>query len=428
MGLSPANYRQNALSALLPSVVNLKPGTARALSMEIMRFIRFWTRGGVAALLCLCAAQAIAGNAASPHYVVTNDDVAPILVSGVSFYTVGSDGLLTLTTQVHTEGAGIGGGYFATNRIVMLDTSSQQCVFASQATTGTIVGISVNTLEVEDVASGSSTDTGTTNGIGLALNNQYLYASFTDSSNIGTFQIQPDCSLTFVNDVSTLGLQGGIISAMAINGNMMVVTYNDGSIESFNISSGVPVSNRDEQNSTAYLTSHGATYPNGIDITQDGHFAILGDSATSTVVEVSDISSGELKKTAVYNLASTPNSSNIMLSPDQTLLYISNSQGDRITAASFDANTGRLSAPCETRTLRNYVSGFTYLASMALENTTGNGGILYVAEFGTQSGIAMIQVGSSNGTCTLTELSKSPAADPNSSALLSIAGFPPRPF
>jgi hypothetical protein len=117
-----------------------------------------------------------------------------------------------------------------------------------------------------------------------------------------------------------------------------------------------------------------------------------------------------------------------MLSPDETLLYISNSQGDGITAASFNAGTGTLSGGCASAGLRNYVSGFSFLASLALENTTGNGAVVYVAEFGGGGGIAMVQVGSSGGKCTLTESPNSPVVDPNSLWLLSIAGFPPRAF
>src|SRR5208283_3105052 len=160
-------------------------------------------------------------------------------------------------------------------------------------------------------------------------------ASFTDDSTIGTFQVKPGCKLSFVGDTAVGGLQGGTIDGMVLHGNIMVVTYGDGSIESFDISAGTPVSNGDEQNSTGY--SHGGnTYPSGVDITQDGHYTIFGDTSVSTVVEVSDISSGKLTPTVVYRLGKGINSSNILLSPDETLLYISNNQSGTITAAFFD--------------------------------------------------------------------------------------------
>jgi hypothetical protein len=394
-----------------------------------MRPVKSWLSRGAAAFVGILFTSGLsmaAGNA--PHYVVTNDDVVPFFLSGVTFYDVGANGLLTLQQEVTTGGSGIGGGYFSTNRVVVLDSGSVQCVYASQASSGDIVGIDVNTLAVGGTASGSPTDTGTKNGIGLAVNAQYLYASFTDSSTIGTFQVQPGCSLTFVNDVAVSGLQRGIVAAMTIHGSIMIVTYADGSIESFEIANGTPLSNGDKQNTTAFVSTQGSSYPNSVDISRDGHYALFGDTATSTLVEVSDISSGKLTKTVVYSLGSAINSSNIMLSPDETLLYISNTQGDSVTAAFFNSSTGKLTPGCTSGKLKGYVSSWSYLASMGLEKNTGTGGILYVAEFGAASGIAMIGVTSSGGTCTLKELSDSPAADPYSTALLSIATYPPRSF
>jgi hypothetical protein len=117
-----------------------------------------------------------------------------------------------------------------------------------------------------------------------------------------------------------------------------------------------------------------------------------------------------------------------MLSPDETLLYISNTQGDRITAAFFDKSTGVLTKGCSSGTLKGYVTDWSYLGSLGLDATTGTGGVVYVAEYGAPSSIGMINVKSSGGKCTLKESSQSPVADPNSQGLLSIGVFPPRPF
>jgi 6-phosphogluconolactonase (cycloisomerase 2 family) len=395
----------------------------------MLKSIHSWVLHGAAILLGICLTNGLATAAGSgPHYVVTNDDLVPFFLSGVSFYNVGANGLLTLQQQVTTGGSGIGGGYFSANRVAVLDSGSAACVYASEASKGDIVGIDVNTLQVGGSAFGSPTDAGTKNGIGLAVNAHYLYASFTDSSTIGTFQVQTGCSLTFVNDVSVSGLQRGIVTGMAIHGNIMIATYGDGSIESFDISNGTPASNGDKQNTTAYVTSQGATYPNSIDITRDGHYALFGETSTATLVEVSDISSGKLSKTVPYNLGNAINSSNIMLSPDETLLYISNTQGDTITAAFFNPSTGKLTAGCTSNKLKGYGSSWSYLAALGLETGTGTGRILYVAEFGSASGIAMLGVTSSGGTCTLKELANSPVADPFSTALLSIASYPARSF
>jgi sugar lactone lactonase YvrE len=381
----------------------------------------------VAALLAgVCVVSGFAMGATRPHYLVTNDDANGFSPSSVTFYTVGAGGLLTMKGKVSTGGKGIVGGFFAANRVNVLDNGKSECVYASDAGTGDIVGIVVQTLKVGGSAQGSATDGGTSNGIGLAMNSQYLYASFTDSNTIGSFQVKPGCNLSFVGDVNVGGLQGGVIDGMVLRGNMMVVTYGDGSIESFNISAGMPISNGDRQNSTG--SQGGYNYPNGVDITQDGHYAIFGDTSTSAIVEVSDISSGKLTKTVVYHVGNGISSSNVMLSPDETLLYVSNTQGDKISAAFFDKSTGKLSKGCASASLKGYVTNWTYLGGLGLEKTTGTGGVVYVAEYGAPSSIGMINVKSVGGKCTLKEASKSPIADPNSPGLLSIGTFPPRAF
>jgi len=387
---------------------------------------KFWLSRGVGVFICICAISALAAAASQPHYLVTNDDVP--FTSGVTFYTVTPNGALTLKEQVATGGSGIGGGFFGTNRLSFLKSASQDCVYASDAASGDIAGIDISTLEVGGDAFGSATDSGFTNGIGLAMNGQYLYAGFTDSNTIGTFQIQPSCSLTFINDISVGGLQGGAIDGMSLHGNMMVVTYGDGSIESFTISAGAPVSNGDKQNSTAFRMSQGATYPTSVEITKDGHFAVFGDTSTSTVVEVSNLSSSKLSKTAVYSQKAPINSSNILLSPDESLLYLANTEGDSITALFFDPGDGKVSPGCTSGKLKGFSKDWSYLSGLALATNTGTGTAIYVAEFGSPSSIGEIQVTSTGGKCTLREASSSPVSDPNSPGLLSIGSFPPRSF
>ena len=385
-----------------------------------------WLSRVTAALVAVCVASSFAAAAGKAHYLVTNDDVPPALATSATFYTVGSGGLLTIKAKVLLGRGGIAGGYFAANRVAVLDSGGQQCVYASNAQSGEVQGISVKTLAITGHAVGSKQDTGASNGVGLAVNSQYVYASFTDNSIIGTFQVQPGCKISFVGDTAVGGLQGGIIDGMAIHGNIMVATYGDGSIESFNISNGMPVSNGDKQNSTG--SRRGNTYPSGVDITQDGHYAIFGDTSVFTVAEVSDISSGKLTPTVAYNLGKGINSSNVLLSPDETLLYISNNQSGTITAAFFDKSTGKLSKGCISGALKGYVTNWSYTASLGLDKATGTGDVVYVAEYGAPSSIGMVKVKSAGGKCSLKESSKSPVADPNSPGLLSIGVFPPRPF
>jgi 6-phosphogluconolactonase (cycloisomerase 2 family) len=365
---------------------------------------------------------------AQTHYVITNDDAAFPFLTGVGFFTIGANSVPVFLQQIPTGQYGDGGGYFGMNRIAVLNGASQQCVYASEGRAGDIVGIDINTLTIGGITSGSSTDAGTANGIGLVLNSNYLYASFSDSNTIGTFSIQSGCSLTFISDVAVKGVSTGIINAMAVNGNMLIATYTDGSIESFNISGGTPLSNGDRQYSTATLSSRTATIANSVDITSDGHYAIFGDTSTALSVEVSDLSSGKLGKPVVYTSLASISSSNVILSPDQTLLYVVNTQGDSVTALHFDKSSGKLSAGCTSSKIAGLSQNWSYLAGVSLIQQTGNGGGVYVAEYGSTSGIATVTLTSSGNKCTLAEVPGSPTVDANSPGLLSIGTYPPRSF
>ena len=58
-----------------------------------------------------------------------------------------------------------------------------------------------------------------------------------------------------------------------------------------------------------------------------------------------------------------------------------------VTAAFFDKSTGKLSKGCVSRPLKGFDADWSYVASLALDQTTGTGGVLYVAEYGAPSSI-----------------------------------------
>src|SRR5271165_869453 len=237
-------------------------------------------------------------NPSNPIYEITNDD--GILHSYASFFTAGGtqgNPTLTYLASVNTQGLGIGGGFFGTQRLAMQPSSSAQCVYVSDASTNDIAAINLQSRTHAGNFTGSSTDNGNTNGIGMVVNQNYLYAGYTATNTIATFSVGAGCGLTFLGDIAVTPLNGGWIASMALNGNILVVTYIDGSIQSFNTANGVPISNSDEQNSTGFAA---AFFPDAVDITQDGHFAIFGDAAVPTTIEVSDLSSGKLAPTVQY--------------------------------------------------------------------------------------------------------------------------------
>src|SRR5580658_1083771 len=373
--------------------------------------------------VAFCAA-ALGGDASLGSFVVTNDDQAPPFVSTATFYAVNPDGTPGGMTSVETGGSGIRGGFFAAARVIAMPNGADACVYVSNAWDGDIAGIDAMTHALTGTFFGSAGDSGTTNGIGLAANAQYLYATYSASTTIGTFQVQAGCTLTFVSDIAAAGLNGGTADGMAIHGNIMIVTYGDGSIESFDISGGVPVSNGDQQNSTGAGDDH---LPNSVVITQDGHYAIFGDSSTKTNVEVSDISSGKLTPTVSYYLGTAWNSGSVQLSPDEKFLFVANDSSGQITAAYFDHVTGKVYKGCTSDSLKGFYTKFAYVGSVGFELSSGAGGKIYVPEFGGggKSFLGLLDLAGSGASCTLTESANSPVANPgNNSFMLSLAAYP----
>lgn len=369
----------------------------------------------------------------TPTYLLTNDD--GVLHNYASFYLAGgTQGAPTLTFQkaVATIAQGIGGGFFGSPRLTLLPDPSAQCVYVSNAGSGfgNISSINIQTQQHVGNFSASSNDIGTSNGIGLAMNKNYLYAGYTLSNTIATFAVGSGCQLSFLGDITVTPLNGGWIAGMALNGNILVVTYIDGSIQSFNTTNGIPISNNDEQDATGFTA---AFFPDSVDITQDGHFAIFGDAAVPTTVEVSDLSKGKLAPTVQYTIgvgtnAIGPgfNSATVRLSPDESLIYIGNSQSAFVSAAFFNKTTGKVTPGCVSQPLSGFYNSWSYIGALATRDTTGTGGVLYAAEF--PGSIAIISVTSNGTTCTLAESPASPVADDFTSGLLSIQTFPPRPF
>ena len=374
------------------------------------------------------AALAAGTGVPATHFLVTNDDTAtPFPPSTVTFYTIAADGGLAAPTRVSTAGNGIAGGYFGATR-VLVTPGPDPCVFVSNAQSETIAGIHARTRKLAGTFIGSHADTRLArNGIGLAAGGGHLYATFSGAGNIGVFQMQPGCTLQFVGDVHAQGLHSGWAEGMAIHGNMMVVAYGDGSIESFDISSRMPVSNGDAQYATGAPDDHA---PDAVDITRDGHFAIFGGGSTAAAVQVSDISSGKLSPTALYSLGTAWNSGSVRLSPDERVVYVSNSSGGRVTAAFFDKTTGKVRRGCTSGALKGFYTKFTYAGEVATELATGTGGLVYVPEFGPsgRSYIGVLRFTATGTGCTLTEEAHSPVAGSPGSALLSIGVYPPRPF
>jgi 6-phosphogluconolactonase (cycloisomerase 2 family) len=355
----------------------------------------------------------LAQDAKGVKYLITNDNKNP---NTATFYKIGGTQtapVLTLLVAVGTGGAGGGGVSVAT-------VGSEACAYISNGTSENITAIVIPKQKYVGIYSASTKDSGLARNV---TNGTYLYASFGSSRTIATFQVNAGCGLTFVGDVAAEGLSGGAVSGMALHGSILVVAYGDGSIESFNVSAGLPVSNGDEQFSSGHADGFS---PFGVDISKNGDYAVFGDTGGVTTVEVSDISSGKLTPTVLYdNLGAGKGSENVLLSPNGGLLYITDAVSSQVTAAKFSETSGKVSAGCVSTALKGL---FDVLGGLALDTTTGTGDVVYVAEAYSPSYIGMLSVSSSQTQCTLTEPSTSPVVDPDGYYVTPIAVWPPRPF
>lgn len=365
--------------------------------------------------------------ASAPRYLVTNEDQAN--GNSATIYTMGTGGTLTTTASIPTGGFGWNGnGPVASNKVLVSNDANGDCAYLSDFVSiggfayPDVTGISLRSLTVAGNFLSSNFDQAT-QGMALAGNASYLYAYFNSSENIGTYQKLPGCKLNFLQDTPASGLNGGTVVGMHVSNQILVMTFSDGSIESFNLASGVAVSNGDLQISTAHAQF--GYWPGPVDITSDSHFAIIGD--TGSMVEVSDLSSGKLAPPVLYSgLGTGQDSGGIWLSPDQTLLYLSDFDAGRISAARFDKLTGTPSRGCISSTLKGHNRLWSWIASLATLNTTGTGSAIYAAE--PDRYIAGVQIAPSGGGCTITEFASSPTYDANAWTLESIGIFPPRNF
>jgi hypothetical protein len=366
----------------------------------------------------------IASAASMPHYLFTNNDNSEGNSSSV--YTIGAEGVLTHKAVINTGGFGYDGeGSPNTNKVLVTHDRHGDCVYLSENITSVaipvVTSISIKPLKFVGHFVGSGKEHVGTNGLGLAGNESYVYADFSLSQTIGTYRKLSGCKLKFLGDVPAVGLNSGYVVGMKANQDILVVTFSDGSIESFNLANGKPAANGDLQYSTAH--SEKGYYATAVDITSNRRFAIFGDYQNA--LEVSDLSSGKLTPTVPYYGLGVADIGDIFLSPDEGLLYFTDFSVGRVSAAAFDKSSGLLSPGCKSAVLKGYNQKWAFAAAITLESTTGSGGVLYVTE--PDRWIGSVRV-SGHEQCSFSELQKSPTYDEHASTLESAGVFPPRTF
>ena len=389
--------------------------------------------------------QIAPASAQTTKIVVTNDDSAG--GNTATLYRIKDKQLmpaLKLKTSITTGGTGDGDGYLEGQQQTFVRSGGDSCLFIGDAGSADVAAINTRTgLLVGDFHGGSNE---TANPFGISLlpspDSKFLYAAFRprafgQASAIAVFQIDAGCRLSFMSDVLTFGSQGGGVEGMAAHGNILVAGFGDGSIESFRIKGSSLKTNHDKQNSTGFEMHNNGLGPGSVQITSDGHFAVFGDVVSNiqgqfTEIEVSDISSGKLTPTVDYGGAHHSNgdlgagisSNSAVLSSDETHIYVSNVLSGQVTVLGFDSATGAVSPGCVSNALNGFGTKFAATGQIAAAGVHGGRDVVWVSEDGdgAPSGIGIMEI-AFDGTCTINESSASPAGDPNSIILKSLAAF-----
>jgi hypothetical protein len=362
-------------------------------------------------------------SAATPQYVITNDDVPGGPNSLTLFQLDIATGKLTPVNVVQTNGFGTGGGFFAIPRLAI----NSNCIFA--ANSGTTIGgfqtgdIAALTSSFSLVGNYSETTlSGLENGIGLVLNpnGKYLYAAYTTSRKIGVWQIASDCSLTLVNTYNALGQIASMAFGQQSNGlQYLVASYPyyplRSHVDLFAISNGG--ANLTEE-AVGKQVARGV--PSDVQVTADGNVAVFGDTDDYAQLESWWVSN--TPGTCTPSSAAPPcliahqdfphvghanNSSNLRLSPAAAAnptsggcLYIANNGDYRISTETFVEGT----TPGTVTIARTPGSPFTvavgsgevYAADIHVADSSPTGDLIVMAEY--PSNILTAAV---NSDCTL---------------------------
>jgi len=359
----------------------------------------------------------LAGVCGEAQSVITDNDVYRSGNTAAWMKLSGSS--LKPYATLATGGWGIGGGFIGTNAQAVAHIGTSVCIFISDPGSDDIAAFN-SKKHLGNYA--DPTGSGAWTGTAIAVYGTSLYAGYSASVNIGVWTINSDCSLTLSSPAANTPTPDPVNDlAVSPDGRTLIATYGFQNVDSFAIS-GTTLSEKGPFKAVGYTA--------GIDITSDSKFVLVGDFSNSrTQVEILPLNSdGTLGASDSYLIAQGgADSNNIWISPDETLLYVSNNVSFQVTTVLFNENASlqhRLIFDCIT-TLKSAGRTIYATGGLATEATSGNGNFLYVTEAGNPSGIALLEI--PPGGCPM-EVSGSPFDNATQWWPITVTADPPRPF
>ena len=356
---------------------------------------------------------------AQTDFVYTNDDVAGAnTVSG--FAVKKENGALTAVpgSPFLTGGTGMGGGLLgvnrattcaATGRIYVSNAGSNDVSgFTVDPSTGSLVFLNRTSLSLSGPSQG---------GIALACtpDGRFLMAADSSSREITVLSIDGDNgSLKSIGGLTAGGTPEGI--KISPDGRFLAVALvNMNAVAMFSIATDGTLAQVRDSPFSPPPDSAGSLV--GVDINCASSLLFAGSSGASTTVNVFDIATeGALTPAVVPFMPGVgTNSSVVLLSPNEQLLFASNQLSNSVTVISFPAGSLSLVAGSPFA-----APGSTFPSGMAVDQA---GNFLYVAD-GSMGANASIHGYSVASTGVLLPVPGSPFRTNQPGRLLSLTTFP----
>jgi len=258
-------------------------------------------------LFVLIAVCSICSVAATSYVIVNNNSRSH---NSVSVYKLNSlDGALTFYGKVGTTGQSLGGGIVAIGQAI---TNDAHCLFAIDTGSNDIAAFASPSYKLVGKFSNSALNfTAAGGGIAVSPNGKFVYGAYSGSLNIGAWQVNPNCSLTFIAAyVPSVGVDSYSYLGVSPNGGLLVVSAPDlSSAESFHIGSNGSLTDLGfvAFNDTSSCSSEGC-FPASLDFTKDSKVVVFGNGSVQPSVLTANIeTTGVLTNPQIWDLTNSQN-------------------------------------------------------------------------------------------------------------------------
>src|SRR5579871_1063698 len=256
------------------------------------------------AILAILSVSSFAGTS----YVIVNNGAHT--ANSVSAYKLDTaNGTLSFYGKVGTTGQSLGGGIVAVGQAI---TSDAHCLFAIDTQSNDIAAFASPSYKLVGKFSNSALSFNSDGGtIAVSPNGKFLYGAYTGTSNIGAWQVNTNCSLTFIAAyVPSVGADTYSGIGVSPNGSVLVVSAPDfEAAESFKVGSNGSLTDLGfvAFASVAACASTGC-FPAALDFTKDSKIVVFGNSSGQPSVLTASLgTSGALTNPQLWDLSNSQN-------------------------------------------------------------------------------------------------------------------------